>query len=74
MTMGYIIKNLTPAKIEIAPDVYIEPHQQLGPLSQLTDKMQDAADAGALQIKSDEETLEERRSDIDAINSFNPKE
>ena len=67
----YVIKNITPAKIELAPGVYIDPGEQLS-IAHLTDSMQDAADAGALQIKLGDPTLEERKADVAAIESFKP--
>ena len=61
----YVIKNITKAILMI-DQVPIEPDEQLA-VAHLSNAMQDAADAGALQIKSDETTLEERKADTRAI-------
>ena len=68
----FVIKNLS-HKALILDGVPIEPNEQLDVAVLLPD-MIEARDAGTLQVRSGDETLEERKADIEAINSFNPKE
>ena len=66
----YVIKNLTDARLTLE-GVKIDAGQQLS-ISHLTKDMEAARDAGMLQVKDGDETLEERRADIEAIDSFKP--
>lgn len=65
----YVIKNISPVRLTLENDVVIEPGEQLD-VAVLTTRMQDAADAGALQIRDATETPEERRADVEAIQPF----
>ena len=66
----FVIKNLTKEPLPI-DGTSIDPGQQLS-VAHLTADMNAAWDAGKLQVKDSDETLEERRANIDAINSFKP--
>ena len=61
----YVIKNITPAVLMI-DGVEVNPGEQLD-VATLSNSMQDAADAGALQIKSGDTTQAERHADVLAI-------
>ena len=67
----FVIKNLTDSPLAFEEGVTIPPDKQYD-ISYLTPLMLAARDAGKLQIKDGDETLEERRKDIEAIESFKP--
>jgi hypothetical protein len=67
----FVIKNLTKKPIPLGNDVSIDPGEQLS-IAVLSPEMNAAWDAGHLQVKDGDETLAERKADIDAINSFKP--
>lgn len=69
--MAYIITNTTPATL-ILDGVEIPPNMPLPWAGALTEAMTTARDSGALRVMDGDETLEERRADIAAINSFKP--
>ncbi len=66
----FVITNMTkePLKIE---GVSIDPGEQLD-IGFLSPEMIVARDKGELRVLSGDETLEERRADIKAIESFKP--
>ena len=66
----FVITNMTHKPLTI-DGVAIEPGQQLS-VSHLTTDMVAAKDAGKLRVLDGDETLEERRADIKAIESFKP--
>ena len=66
----WVIKNLTDAPLTL-DGVAIDPGEQLD-VGALSPDMIAARDAGTLQVKDGDETLEERRKDIEAIESFKP--
>ena len=68
--MAYVITNMTPATLMI-DNVEIPPNMPLR-VGVLTEAMITARDAGALRVMDGDETLEERRKDIEAIESFKP--
>ena len=63
----WVIKNLTDAPLPFEEGVTIDPGKQYT-ISHLTPDMLAAKEAGKLQIKDGNETLEERRANIKAIN------
>ena len=66
----YVIKNLT-TKPLMLDGVPIDHAEQLSVVV-LSSEMIAARDAGTLQVRSGDETLEERKADVAAINSFKP--
>jgi len=67
----YVIKNLSKEPV-ILDGVPIEPGEQLS-VAVLSQEMIASSNAGTLQVRSGDETLEERKADVAALNSFNPK-
>jgi hypothetical protein len=67
----YVIKNLSKEPVTL-DGVPIEPGEQLS-VAVLSQEMIAASNAGTLQVRSGDETLEERKADVAALNSFNPK-
>ena len=66
----FVIKNLTDAPLSL-DGVDIDPDKQIS-VGHLTASMVAAKEAGKLQVMDGDETLEERRKDIEAIDSFKP--
>ena len=66
----FVITNMSDKPITI-DGVSIDPKQQLS-ISHLTADMLAAKEAGTLRVLDGDETLEERRKDIEAIESFKP--
>ncbi len=66
----FVITNISKKDI-IVDDVSISPKQQLS-ISHLTEDMLKAEEDGLLRILDSDESLEERRANIKAIESFKP--
>ncbi len=66
----FVITNMTDKPL-LLDGVSIDPKQQLS-VSHLTPEMNAAWDAKKLRVLDGDETLEERRADIKAIESFKP--
>ncbi len=67
--MAYVIKNISGSPLPI-DGVTMDIGEQLGGIAAPSKEMLAAKTAGKLQIKSDEETLEERQADVAAIKPF----
>jgi hypothetical protein len=66
----YVVKNLSKEPV-ILDGVPVEPDEQLS-VAVLSQEMTAARNAGTLQVRSGDETLEERKADVSALNSFKP--
>ncbi len=64
----FVIKNITKGRLLI-DGVVLEPAEQLK-VASLSPDMIAARDSGKLQVRSGEETLEERKADVAALKPF----
>jgi hypothetical protein len=66
----FVITNMTKAPLTL-DGVAIDPGEQLD-VTILSQEMIAARNAGILRVLSGDEALEERKADVDAVNSFKP--
>jgi len=67
----FVITNMTKAPLPIGDGVSIDPAEQLE-IAVLSPEMIAARDAGTLRVLSGDETPEERKADVDALDAFKP--
>lgn len=67
----YVITNMTDKNLKIE-GVTIEPKRQLS-VSHITPDMKVEQDKGTLRVLSGDETLAERRANIEAVEAFKPE-
>jgi len=65
----FVITNMTDKPL-IIDGVSIDPKEQLGNISSLSDDMKKAQTTGTLRIETSDETLDEHRADVEAFKPF----